>query len=195
MNRVVDLLLLLIFLPLLGTVFFLVALFAFLFHGKTIFFKQMRVGKDKKPFQLYKFRSMVHGAQNMGTGLYSYEDDFRITPFGKFIRTTSLDEFPQLLNVLKGDMSFVGPRPAVVGELDQESDLPSNTDERFKMRPGLTGWAQIHGRDNLTWREKIQFDLEFVNASLLRKAYMCVYVLCFTPLYVLNFSVTYEKKK
>lgn len=193
MLRIFDIIMLMLFLPIIIPVFFIVSVLSFLFHGKTIFFKQKRVGKNEVPFELYKFRSMIHGAQNLGTGLYSYENDNRITPFGKFLRKSSLDEIPQLINVLKGEMSFVGPRPAVVGELDVELDLPANTSERFKMKPGLTGWAQIHGRDNLTWREKIIYDLEFVNASRKRKIFMCFYTVCFTPFYLLNFSATYEK--
>jgi lipopolysaccharide/colanic/teichoic acid biosynthesis glycosyltransferase len=165
-----------------------------IFHGKNIFFFQKRMGVNMCTFNLIKFRSMVIGAQLMGTGLYSYEDDIRITNFGKFLRKTSLDELPQLYNILKGDMSFVGPRPAVVGELDEEANLPENIELRFKIRPGLTGWAQIHGRDNLTWAQKAKYDLDFVNARPFRKAFMIIYILFFTPLYLFNFSATYEKK-
>ena len=195
MNRRFDLLFLIFLLPFLLPIFFIVLFLALIFHGKSVFFSQMRVGRNKKPFRLYKFRSMIHGAQNMGTGLYSYEDDNRITPFGKFIRKTSLDEFPQLFNVIKGDMSFVGPRPAVVGELEEEKDLPQNVNERFSIRPGLTGWAQIHGRDNLSWKEKIEYDIEFVRCSKMKKVYLCVFIILFTPFYLLNFTATYEKKK
>ena len=195
MNRIFDLLFLIFLLPFLLPIFFIVLFLALIFHGKSVFFSQMRVGRNKKPFRLYKFRSMIHGAQNMGTGLYSYEDDNRITPFGKFIRKTSLDEFPQLFNVIKGDMSFVGPRPAGVGELEEEKDLPQNVNERFSIRPGLTGWAQIHGRDNLSWKEKIEYDIEFVRCSKMKKVYLCVFIILFTPFYLLNFTATYEKKK
>ena len=195
MNRIFDLLFLIFLLPFLLPIFFIVLFLALIFHGKSVFFSQMRVGRNKKPFRLYKFRSMIHGAQNMGTGLYSYEDDNRITPFGKFIRKTSLDEFPQLFNVIKGDMSFVGPRPAVVGELEAEEELPQNVNERFSIRPGLTGWAQIHGRDNLSWKEKIEYDIEFVRCSKMKKVYLCVFIILFTPFYLLNFTATYEKKK
>lgn len=190
MNRIFDLLFLIFLLPFLLPIFFIVLFLALIFHGKSVFFSQMRVGRNKKPFRLYKFRSMIHGAQNMGTGLYSYEDDNRITPFGKFIRKTSLDEFPQLFNVIKGDMSFVGPRPAVVGELEEEKDLPQNVNERFSIRPGLTGWAQIHGRDNLSWKEKIEYDIEFVRCSKMKKVYLCVFIILFTPFYLLNSQST-----
>ncbi|MBS1739021.1 MAG: sugar transferase [Bacteroidetes bacterium] len=195
MNRVFDILLLLIILPLVVPVFLIIFLFAKIFHGSNVFFFQDRLGKGKRTFSLVKFRSMINGAQYMGTGLYSYADDKRITTFGKFLRTTSLDELPQLINILKGDMSFVGPRPAVVGELEAEQGLPSNADDRFLLKPGLTGWAQIHGRDNLTWRQKIQYDIEFVQAKPIEKAFMVIYILCFTPVYLFNFSSTYEKRK
>lgn len=194
MHRIFDLLLLLLFLPLLGPIFLLVVALAMVFHGKKIFFIQQRVGKHQRPFKLYKFRSMIEGAQNMGTGFNSYKDDFRITPFGKFLRTTSLDEFPQIINVALGDMSFVGPRPPVVGELELENDLPPYTAERFLVRPGLTGWAQIHGRDHLKWSQKIEYDITFVRAQTVKRFLLCCYILAFTPLYLLNFSATYEKK-
>ncbi len=195
MIRIFDVLMLVVLLPFIIPIFIIVSLLAFIFHGKSIFFKQKRLGINKHQFELYKFRSMIHGAQNIGTGLYSYENDNRITPFGKFLRKSSLDEIPQIINVLKGEMSFVGPRPAVVGELDVENNLPHNTDDRFLLKPGLTGWAQIHGRDNLSWSEKIIYDLEFVNASRLKRFFICIYTILFTPLYLLNFSATYEKQK
>jgi lipopolysaccharide/colanic/teichoic acid biosynthesis glycosyltransferase len=137
---------------------------------------------------------MIINAQNLGTGLYSYSDDNRITIFGKFLRVTSLDELPQLFNILKGDMSLVGPRPAVVGELEQEKDLPVNIDLRFNIKPGLTGWAQIHGRDNLTWSQKAIFDIEFVETKGIKKVFRIIYIIIFTPLYLFNFSATYEKR-
>ena len=142
---------------------------ALAFHKSDIFFVQARIGKGKKIFALYKFRTMVHNAQNIGTGLYSYSNDTRITKLGKILRKSSLDELPQLFNVLKGDMSFVGPRPAVVGELEAESSLPINYEDRFSVKPGLTGWAQIHGRDSLNWPQKIAYDLQYVSFSPFKK--------------------------
>ncbi len=194
MNRFLDIVLLIILIPFLLPIFLLVLVLAFVFHGKEVFFIQERVGRNRITFKLYKFRSMISGAQNMGTGFNSYKDDFRITPFGKLLRTTSLDEFPQLINVILGDMSFVGPRPPVVGELELENDLPPHTIERFSLRPGLTGWAQIHGRDNLSWKQKVEYDVEFVRTSAFKRLFLSVYIILFTPLYLLNFSATYEKK-
>jgi lipopolysaccharide/colanic/teichoic acid biosynthesis glycosyltransferase len=149
---------------------------AYIFHGKNLFFKQNRLGKNKKIFKLIKFRSMIINAQNLGTGLYSYSDDNRITFFGKFLRVTSLDELPQLINIFNGDMSFIGPRPAVVGELEQETNLPINIELRFIIKPGLTGWAQIHGRDNLTWSQKAFYDLEFIETKGVKKLFIIFFV-------------------
>lgn len=195
MNRLFDIIFILILIPLLLPLFLIVLVLAFIFHRKDIFFLQDRLGKNTRVFKLVKFRSMIVGAEKTGTGLYSYEDDTRITSFGKFLRTTSLDELPQIFNIIIGNMSFVGPRPAVVGELEAETDLPKNTKDRFLVKPGLTGWAQIHGRDDLAWREKVIYDLEFVHAKPLTRMFMTVYVVVFTPLYLLKFSSTYEKRK
>jgi len=193
-QRIRDILLLILTLPILGPLFMLVAIASFLFHRNNIFFSQKRLGVNQRQFSLFKFRSMIVNAQSQGSGLYSFADDHRITPFGKFIRRTSLDELPQLINVLKGDMSFVGPRPAVVGELDDEQGLPYNAEDRFNVKPGLTGWAQIHGRDNLTWQQKIVYDLDYVSFTPVKRFFIDIYIILFTPLYLLNFTATYEKR-
>jgi lipopolysaccharide/colanic/teichoic acid biosynthesis glycosyltransferase len=91
-------------------------------------------------------------------------------------------------------MSFVGPRPAVVGELEEESGMPPNVADRFKVKPGLTGWAQIHGRDNLSWQQKIVYDLEYVSFSPVKRLLVDIYIIMYTPLYLLNFNATYEKR-
>jgi undecaprenyl phosphate N,N'-diacetylbacillosamine 1-phosphate transferase len=195
MPRYIDFILFIIISPFILPIFLLIILLSFLFHGRSIFFLQDRLGKNKKIFKLIKFRSMILNAQNLGTGLYSYSDDKRITPFGKFLRYTSLDELPQLLNILMGDMSFIGPRPAVVGELEQENNLPLNIDVRFIIKPGLTGWAQIHGRDNLNWPEKVSYDIEFIDMKGIKKILIILYILIYTPFYLLNISATYEKRR
>ena len=194
-QRVRDILVLTFILPVIGPIFLVIMISAIIFHREKIFFSQMRFGVNQKQFKLYKFRSMIINAQSQGTGLYSFADDKRITPFGKFIRRSSLDELPQLFNVIKGEMSFVGPRPAVVGELDEEKDLPSNMLDRFKIKPGLTGWAQIHGRDNLTWSQKIDYDLDYVSFSSVKRFFIDIVIIIFTPFYLLNFTDTYEKRK
>lgn len=130
-------------------------------RGKALF-RQERVGQQGKPFVIYKFRTMIQGAQLTGSGLYSFERDPRITRIGARLRQWSLDETPQLINVLRGNMSIVGPRPPVIGELETERTLPENYEFRFSVLPGITGLAQISGRNSLTWNEKIQFDLAYV---------------------------------
>jgi undecaprenyl phosphate N,N'-diacetylbacillosamine 1-phosphate transferase len=193
-QRILDILIIFFLSPLIFLILLVVFLLALFFHKTDIFFVQARIGKGEKIFSLYKFRTMVHNAQNIGSGLYSYSDDTRITKLGKVLRRSSLDELPQLFNVLKGDMSFVGPRPAVVGELEAESSLPINYEDRFSVKPGLTGWAQIHGRDSLNWSQKITYDLQYVSFSPYKKVLLYFFIIFFTPFYLFNFSVTYERK-
>ena len=130
-------------------------------QGK-IFFRQERVGRNQETFKMYKFRTMIEGAQNLGSGLFSYENDPRITRVGQKLRQSSLDETPQLINIIKGNMSIVGPRPPVIGELEIEHDLPESYENRFTVLPGITGLAQISGRNALNWKDKIEFDLVYI---------------------------------
>ncbi len=131
--------------------------------GSPILFRQERLGKARKRFNMLKFRTMVQGAQNVGTGLFSFEDDPRVTRSGKVLREISIDEAPQLWNVLRGDMSLVGPRPPVVGELGPESDFDARTNRRFAVRPGITGLAQVSGRNELSWDKKIEMDNRYLD--------------------------------
>ena len=126
----------------------------------SLFYIQKRVGKDFKEFDLYKFRSMVVNADKQGPSVTS-GDDPRITKVGAIIRRTKIDELPQLLNVLKGDMSFVGPRPA----LYNQDDLIALRTEKgvHKLLPGITGWAQVNGRDELSIPDKVALDVEYLN--------------------------------
>lgn len=132
-----------------------------------VIFKQERLGKDGKVFEMYKFRSMCVGAEHMGTGKYSYKGDSRVTRVGKIIRATSLDELPQFINILKGDMSFIGPRPTLTyhpWKLEEYTDFQRR---RFEVRPGITGLAQVHGRKAIDWNDRIKYDVEYVdNLSL-----------------------------
>lgn len=128
-----------------------------------IFFKQYRRTKDGKVFQMFKFRSMVVNAENMGAGLYNYKNDPRVTKVGRKLRDTSLDELPQLFNILKGDMSVIGPRPCVTYELGDFDTLNKRYRKRFEVKAGLTGWAQIKGRNDISWDEKVTYDNEYVD--------------------------------
>lgn len=127
-----------------------------------VIFKQKRIGKDGKIFEIYKFRSMVVGAEKMGTGVYSKKGDTRVTKVGRFTRATSIDELPQLINILKGEMSFIGPRPVLTYHPWKFEDYTEEQKKRFLVRPGVTGWAQIHGRKDVEWNNRIKLDVEYV---------------------------------
>ena len=132
--------------------------------GGHYLYKQRRVGRDGVPFDLYKLRTMVTGAETMGSGLIVDAGDARITRIGAWLRRYSIDELPNLINVLAGDMSLVGPRPTVQVQVDQYSERQRG---RLDVRPGITGWAQVNGRASLPWHERIELDLWYVeHASL-----------------------------
>ena len=127
-------------------------------HGHPIY-RQRRVGLRGEPFDLYKLRTMVSGAEAMGAGLAVDAGDSRITRLGGVLRRTSMDELPNLVNVLRGEMSIVGPRPTVQVQVDRYTERQRG---RLDVRPGLTGWAQIQGRASLPWHERIELDLWYV---------------------------------
>jgi len=132
-------------------------------HGHPIY-RQRRVGRHVDPFELYKLRTMISGAETMGAGLAINEGDSRITRLGAVLRRTSMDELPNLVNVLRGEMSIVGPRPTVQVQVDRYTDRQRG---RLDVLPGLTGWAQVQGRASLPWSERIELDLWYVeHASL-----------------------------
>jgi len=162
MKRVIDLVFSIVILLLLSLPLIVVAIFVRLKMGAPILFTQQRPGLNGKPFYLYKFRTMsdLHDAE--GNPL---SDEIRLTAFGKFLRKYSIDEFPQLINVVKGEMSLVGPRPFLMEYLilyTEEQML------RHNVKPGITGWAQVNGRNSLTWEEKFKMDVWYVkNKNLL----------------------------
>lgn len=155
LDKIFSLLLLLTLSPLFGVVFILIKIF----DPGPIFFKQERVGKDEKVFLIYKFRTMIVNADKVGPVL-TQDNDPRITRLGYFLRHSSIDELPQLINVLKGEMSIIGPRPEVTSIVKTYNNKQR---EVFKVKPGITGWAQVHGRDSLTIEEKSVYDIEYVN--------------------------------
>ncbi len=125
--------------------------------GSPIFFTQDRIGKDGKVFKMIKFRTMLDAKDKCGNQL---PDEERLTPFGKFLRSTSIDELPELVNVFNGDMSLVGPRPLLV----EYRDLYSTEQwRRHEVRPGITGWAQVNGRNTLDWNSRFKLDVEYVD--------------------------------
>jgi len=125
-----------------------------------VFFKQWRVGKNGKPFIVYKFRSMVKDAENKGLGLNIANNDPRITSIGNFLRNCSLDELPQIINIVKGEMSFIGPRPTLQYQVDRYT---AHQRRRLSMKPGVTGWAQVNGRNNIPWEERIELDVWYAD--------------------------------
>ena len=159
MNRAADLAVagtaLLVTSPLLG----LAALAVKLQDGGPIFYRQSRVGRDGVDFELLKLRTMIVDAEKQGAGLAVDKGDSRITAVGRFLRRTSLDELPQLWNVVRGDMSVIGPRPTLRYQVEQYTPEQRR---RLEVKPGITGWAQIHGRAALPWAERIQLDVWYV---------------------------------
>ncbi|UPF06609.1 sugar transferase [Pseudomonas mosselii] len=135
----------------------LVAIFVALKLGRPVIFKQQRPGLNGKPFNMYKFRSMSDARDETGRLL---GDEYRLTSFGRLLRSTSLDELPGLWSVIKGDMSLVGPRPLLMEYLPLYS---AEQRRRHEVRPGLTGWAQINGRNALSWEERFRLDVWYVN--------------------------------
>lgn len=128
-----------------------------------ILFRQDRRTTNGRVFKMFKFRSMVVDAERMGTGLFNFADDPRVTKVGRFLRNSSLDELPQLLNIFKGDMSVVGPRPCVTYELGDFDTLNKRYRKRFEVKAGLTGLAQVKGRNDISWDDKVAYDNEYVD--------------------------------
>jgi lipopolysaccharide/colanic/teichoic acid biosynthesis glycosyltransferase len=130
-----------------------------------VFYTQRRVGRGGRPFELLKLRTMVPGAESMGAGIYVLEGDPRITRVGRLLRRFSLDELPNLVNVVRGDLAIVGPRPTVQEQVDRYTERQRR---RLEVRPGITGWAQINGRTSLPWPERIELDVWYVEHRSLR---------------------------
>lgn len=157
MKRLFDLTVSLVLLVGFSPIFIIIALLVKLKLGSPVLFRQQRPGLYGKPFYLYKLRSMTNEIDHKGQLLPDYE---RLTPFGQFLRKYSLDEYPQLINVIKGEISLVGPRPLLM------EYLPLYTKEQFNrhnVKPGITGWAQVNGRNAITWEEKFELDVWYVN--------------------------------
>ncbi len=138
----------------------LAALAVKLEDGGPVLFRQTRVGKDGADFELLKLRTMVVGAERQGAGYSVDKGDARITRVGRFLRRTSLDELPQLWNVVRGEMSLIGPRPTLRYQVERYSERQRR---RLEVLPGITGWAQIHGRASLSWDERIELDVWYVD--------------------------------
>ena len=156
-KRLLDIILSFLAIILLSPIILMVSILVYFKLGSPVFFTQERPGKDEKIFKMYKFRTMSDEKDGNGELL---SDSIRLTAFGKWLRSTSLDELPELFNILKGDMSIIGPRPLLVKYLPLYS---AEQAKRHGVRPGLTGYAQANGRNSLSWEEKFTMDVEYVN--------------------------------
>ena len=159
-----------------------------------VFFKQSRRTKNGRLFNMLKFRSMVVNAEGSGTGLFNFEDDPRVTKVGRFLRNTSLDELPQLFNILIGDMSIVGPRPCVSYELGDFDTLNKTYKKRFEAKAGLTGWAQIKGRNDISWPDKVIYDNEYIDLFKEKGIIIDIQIIFITALKVFKKENIYEVK-
>ena len=162
-KRIIDILISIIGLVCLSPVLLFTAIMIKLESRGPVIFKQERLGRYGKPFKIYKFRSMVVGAEKKGSGVYSFKGDNRITKVGKFIRATSIDELPQFVNILKGDMAVIGPRPALTYHPWPWEQYTEEQRRMFEVRPGVTGWAQVNGRKDVVWNRRIELNVEYVD--------------------------------
>lgn len=155
-KRFLDIIISLIFILCFWWLYIVIAILVRVKLGSPVLFKQDRPGLNEKIFKMYKFRTMTDEKDKDGNLLPDAE---RLTKFGKFLRSTSLDEIPEFFNILKGDMSLIGPRPLLVEYLNYYTN---NEKKRHNVRPGISGWAQVNGRNSLSWEEKFRFDIEYV---------------------------------
>ncbi len=158
-RRAIDIVVSAVLLGLSAPVLFVAAIAVRLESAGHPIYRQRRAGRDGKPFDVIKLRTMVDGAEHIGAGLAINENDSRITRVGAFLRRTSLDELPNLINVLRGDMSLIGPRPTLPAQVAQYTDRQRG---RLQIKPGITGWAQVNGRASLPWSERIELDLHYI---------------------------------
>ena len=156
-KRIIDIFSSLIFLLLFWWLYLIVAILVRIKLGSPILFKQARPGLNEKIFTMYKFRTMIDKKDINGNLL---PDKDRLNKFGRFLRSTSLDEIPEFLNILKGDMSLIGPRPLLVKYLERYSEEQLR---RHNVRPGISGWAQVNGRNAISWEDKFRYDIEYVD--------------------------------
>jgi lipopolysaccharide/colanic/teichoic acid biosynthesis glycosyltransferase len=159
MPRALDLIVAALALALLSPLLALAAVLIRLESRGPVLYRQRRVGRGGEPFELWKLRTMVPGAESMGAGIYIVQGDPRITRIGRRLRRFSLDELPNLVNVIRGEMAIVGPRPTVQAQVDRYTERQLR---RLEVKPGITGWAQVNGRTSLPWPERIELDVWYV---------------------------------
>lgn len=194
-RRIVDAVLSVIALIILSPVLFVIAIAIKVDSKGPVIFKQLRIGKNGKNYYMYKFRTMVPNAQNMGTGVYSFKGDPRITRVGNFLRKTSLDELLQLWNVIRGDMALVGPRSPVYGHFPDYQTLNEAYKRRFSVLPGITGLAQITGRNELLWDEKVKYDNIYIDKVKKYGPLYDIKILFLTVVRVFSMNDVYETQE
>lgn len=160
-----------------------------------VIFRQERRTRDGRIFSMYKFRSMIVNAEKMGSGLFNYENDPRVTKVGRFLRNSSIDELPQLFNIFIGDMSIVGPRPCVKYELGDFDTLNNRYKKRFQVKAGLTGLAQVMGRNDISWDEKVTYDNKYVDEFQKHGVFLDIKIIIQTFMKVLKKENIYEVKQ
>ncbi|MBI5789088.1 MAG: sugar transferase [Candidatus Schekmanbacteria bacterium] len=158
-KRALDIIFILVILSLMLIPMLIIALLIKLDSKGTVFFSQERVGKDGKLFDLYKFRTMLPNAAKMGAGILVEKNDPRVTRIGQWLRVSGLDELPQGINILRGDMSIIGPRPTLKYQVDQYTP---HQRQRLLIRPGISGLAQVSGRKSIDWDKRIEYDIEYI---------------------------------
>ncbi len=162
-KRFADVVFSLIILAVFGIFMALIAIAIKIDSKGPVIFRQQRIGKNGRVFTIYKFRTMCVGAENQGSGVYSDKNDKRVTRVGKLLRASSLDELPQIFNILRGEMSFIGPRPPLTYHPWSYSEYTEEQKEMFSVRPGITGLAQISGRKNVEWNKRIEINLYYIH--------------------------------
>lgn len=162
-KRALDCILALLVLIVGGIPMLIVALLIRIESPGPALFRQKRIGKDGKVFEILKFRSMCVGAEHTGSGVYSGKGDARVTKVGRIIRATSIDELPQCINILRGDMALIGPRPPLTYHPWPYEEYTEEQKRMFEVRPGITGWAQVNGRKDVEWNKRIQLNVWYVD--------------------------------
>ena len=184
---------LILFFPILLLII-LISLFVVIIDGRPIFFKQNRLGINKTIFEIYKFRTMSVNSEKSGTGLFSYKDDPRVTKLGMILRKFSLDELPQFFNIVRGDMNFIGPRPAVEYELGDPAKFDDFINKRFIIKPGVTGYSQVNGRNLLNWDQKIKLDNQYIDLFNKYGIFIDISILIKTAYVILTLHGSIEEK-
>lgn len=162
-KRLIDIVIALMTLVILSPVLLIAAVAVKVESPGPVIFKQRRLGLGGKEFFIYKFRSMVQNAERTGSGVYSGKNDARVTKVGKILRATSIDELPQAVNMLKGEMSLIGPRPPLTYHPWPIEQYTPQQKRMFEVRPGITGWAQVHGRKDVEWNRRIEMNVWYVD--------------------------------